>query len=109
MEVATTTANTPAVNRTPEQCGVHCRYQRALRDAQPLRFAVDVDTPDDICHWIEEWSWNPIGMPRAICEEDQGHLNEDDLDIWLWYGTTEASYQKPTMASLRGLSGMKSS
>ena len=20
-----------------------------------------------------------------ICEEDQGHLNEDDLDIWLWY------------------------
>ena len=24
-------------------------------------------------------------MPRAICEEDQGRLNEDDLDVWLWY------------------------
>ena len=20
-----------------------------------------------------------------ICEEDQGHLNEDDLDVWLLY------------------------
>ena len=69
----------------PKQRGVHRRYQRALRDAQPLQFAVDVDTPDDIRHWIEEWSWNPIGMPRAIREEDQGHLNEDDLDVWLWY------------------------
>ena len=63
MEVATTAANTPAVNRTPEQRGVHRRYQHALRDAQPLRFAVDVDTPDDIRCWIEEWLWNPIGMP----------------------------------------------
>ena len=63
VEVATAAANTPAVNRTPEQRGVHRRHQHALKDAQPLRFAVDVDTPDDIRRWIEEWSRNPIGMP----------------------------------------------
>ena len=85
VEVATAAANTPAVSRTPEQRGVHRRHQRALKDAQPLRFAVDVDAPNDIRHWIGEWSRNPIGMPRAIREEDQGRLNEDDLDIWLWY------------------------
>ena len=85
VEVATTAANTPVANRTPEQRGVHRCYQRTLRDTQPLRFAMDVDTPDDIRCWIEEWSQNPIGMPRAIHEEDQGHLNEDDLDVWLWY------------------------
>ena len=85
VEVATTAANTPAVNRTPKQHGVHRRYQRALRDAQPLQFTVDVDTPDDIHRWIEEWLRNPIGMTRAIHEEDQGCLNEDDLDVWLWY------------------------
>ena len=85
VEVAAAAASMPATNRTPEQCGVYRRHQRALRDAQPLRFTMDVDTPDDIRHWIEEWSWNPIGMPRAIREEDQGRLNEDDLDVWLWY------------------------
>ena len=63
VEVATTSANTPAVNCTPKQHGVHHCYQHTLRDAQPLRFAVDVDTPDNICRWIKEWSWNPIGMP----------------------------------------------
>ena len=63
VEVAAATANTPVVNRTPEQCRVYHCHQRALRDAQPLRLAVDVDTPDDIRRWIEEWSWNPIGMP----------------------------------------------
>ena len=81
VEVATIAANTPVVNHTPKQRRVHRHYQRALRDAQPLWFTMDVDTPDDICRWIEEWSWNPIGMPRAICEEDQGHLNKYDLDI----------------------------
>ena len=85
VEVAATAANTPATNPTPEQCGVYRHHQRALRDVQPLRFAMDVDTPDDIRRWIEEWLQNPIGMPQAIHEEDQGCLNEDDLDIWLWY------------------------
>ena len=83
MEVVAAAANMPATNRTPEQRGVYRRHQRALRDAQPLRFIMDVDTPNDIRHWIEEWSRNPIGMPRAIREEDQGRLNEDDLDVWL--------------------------
>ena len=32
MEVAAIAANTPAVSRTPEQCGVHRRHQCALRD-----------------------------------------------------------------------------
>ena len=85
VEVAATAANTLATNRTPEQCGVYRCHQRTLRDVQPLWFTVDVDTPNDICRWIEEWSRNPIGMPRAIREEDQGRLNEDDLDVWLWY------------------------
>ena len=85
VEVATIATNTPAVNRTAEQRRVYCRHHCTLRDVLPLRFAVDVDTPDDICWWIEEWSWNPIGMPQAICEEDQGRLNEDNLDVWLWY------------------------
>ena len=83
--LTSTAANTPVANRTPKQRRVHHRYQCALRDVQPLQFAVDVNTPDDIRRWIEEWSRNPIGMPRAIREEDQGRLNEDDLDIWLWY------------------------
>ena len=59
VEMATTATNTPAANRTSEQHGVHRHYQHALWDAQPLQFAVDVDTPDDIRHWIEEWSWHP--------------------------------------------------
>ena len=48
MEVAAAAANTPATNRTPEQHGVYHRHQRALWDVQPLQFAMDVDTPDDI-------------------------------------------------------------
>ena len=61
-EVATIAANTPAASCTPEQCGVHRRHQRALRDVQPLWFAVDVDTPNNIHHWIKEWLRNPTGM-----------------------------------------------
>ena len=63
VEVAAIACNTLAVNHTSEQHGVYCRHHHVHWDAQPLRFAVDVDTPDDICHWIKEWSWNPIGMP----------------------------------------------
>ena len=85
VEVAAAATNTPVTNRTPEQRGVYRRHQRTLRDTQPLQFAMDADTPDDIRHWIEEWLRNPIGILRAIREEDQGRLNEDDLDIWLWY------------------------
>ena len=106
MEVAATTTNTPAANCTPKQCGVHRRHQCTLRDVQPLQFAVDVNTPDDIRCWIEEWWQNPIGMPRAIREEDQGRLNEDDLDIWLWY---RSIVPKTPTASLRGSSGATSS
>ena len=85
MEVATIATNTPAANRTPEQRGVYRRHHGALRDTQPLQFAMDVDTPDDTRHWIKEWSWNPIGMLLPIHEKDQGRLNEDNLDVWLWY------------------------
>ena len=58
MEVAAIACSTPAANRTPEQHGVYRRHHCALRDLQPLRFAVDVNTPDNIRRWIEEWSWN---------------------------------------------------
>ena len=62
MEVAVIAYNTLAVNHTAEQCRVYHHHHHACRDAQPLCFAVDVDMPVDICHWIEEWSQNPIGM-----------------------------------------------
>ena len=63
VEVAAIACNTPVVNCTAEQCRVYCHHHHMHWDTQPLHFAVDVDTPDDIRHWIEEWSWNPIGMP----------------------------------------------
>ena len=63
VEVAAIACNTPAVNHTAEQCGVYHCHHCMCQDAQPLCFAVDVDTPVDIRHWIEEVSWNPIGMP----------------------------------------------
>ena len=85
MEAAAIACNTPVVNRTPEQHGVFRYHHCTIRDAQLLRFAMDVNTPEDICRWIEEWSWNPIGMLRVIHKEDQGHLNKDNLDVWLWY------------------------
>ena len=44
-----------------------------------------VNTFEDIHYWIRKWSRNPIGMPQVICEGDWGNLNEDDLDVWLWY------------------------
>ena len=84
VEAAAITCDIPAVNHTPKQRGVFHRHHHAIRDVQPLHFPVDVNTPKDICHWIREWSWNPIGMLQAI-HEDQGHLNKDDLDVWLWY------------------------
>ena len=62
MEVVGIICNTPAANHTSEQCRVYRCHHRMRQDAQPLHFAVDVDTPDNICHWIEEWSRNPIGM-----------------------------------------------
>ena len=62
VEVAALACNTPVVNCTTEQCGVYHHHHHARQDAQPLCFVVDVDTPVDIHHWIEEWSWNPIGM-----------------------------------------------
>ena len=70
VEVAAITCNTLVVNHTSEQWEVYCRHHHAHQDAQPLCFTVDVDTPDNICRWNEEWSWNPIGMPRVICKED---------------------------------------
>ena len=63
VEAAAIACNTPAVNCTSGQHRMYRHHHRAHWDAQPLCFAVDVDPPDDICHWIEEWSWNPIGMP----------------------------------------------
>ena len=47
VEVAAIACNTPAMNRTPEQCGVFCHHHHAIRDAQPLWFSMDVN-----CH---EW------------------------------------------------------
>ena len=85
VEVAAIACNTPALNRTAKQHGVYRHHHHARWDAQPLHFAVDVDMPVNIRHWIEEWSQNPIRMPRVIRKEDQGRLNEDDLDVWLWY------------------------
>ena len=84
VEAAAITCNTPVVNRIPEQRGVFYQHHHSIRDVQPLHFSVGVDTPKDIHHWIGEWSQNPIGMLRAIHKEDQGHLNKDDLDVWLW-------------------------
>ena len=63
VEAVAITCNAPAVNHTSEQHGVYRRHHHVCRDAQPLHFAVDVDMPDNICCWIEEWLWNPIGMP----------------------------------------------
>ena len=54
VEAAAIACNTLAVNCTSKQCGVYHRHHHACRDTQPLHFAVDVDTPDDIHHWIEE-------------------------------------------------------
>ena len=85
VEAAAIASDTPAVNRTPKQRRVFHHHHHTVRDVQPPHFPVDVDTPDDICYWIREWSWNPTGMPQPIHEEDQGHLNEDDLDVWPWY------------------------
>ena len=85
MEAAAIACNTPAVNCTSKQRRVYLCHHHTHQDAQPLCFTVDVDTPDDICRWIKEWSRKPIGMPQAIREEDQGHLNKDNLDVWLWY------------------------
>ena len=67
VEVVAIACNTLVVNHTSEQCRVYCRHHHAHWDAQPLCFTVDVNMPDDIHQWIEEWSQNPIGMPRAIC------------------------------------------
>ena len=61
MEVVAIACNTPAVNHTAEQRRVYHHHHHVHRDAQPLHFAVDVDTPVNIHHWIEEWSQNPIG------------------------------------------------
>ena len=41
--------------------------------------------PDNFQHLVRQWSQNPIGVLRAIREDGQGHLNMDDLDVWLWY------------------------
>ena len=85
VEAAAITTNTLVTERTPEQCRVYCHHCCAIKDAQPLLFPMEVDMPDDICYWIGQWLWNPIGMPGVIHEEDQGCLNKDDLDVWLWY------------------------
>ena len=45
-------------------------HHRALRYAQPLQFAVDVNTPDDIHRWIEEWLWH-----------SEGHVEMDPVKI----------------------------
>ena len=63
VEAAAIASDTPAANHTPEQCGVFCHHHHTIRDVQPPRFPVDVNTPKDICYWIGEWLWNPIGMP----------------------------------------------
>ena len=27
---------------------------------------------------------NPMGLPRPICQDKHGLLNQDDIDVWLW-------------------------
>ena len=103
IEVAAIAMNTLATKHTPKQCGVYCHHRHAIKDVQPLHFPMEVDTPDDISYWIGQWSQNPIGMPQVIHEEDQGCLNEDDLDVWLWY---RGIIPRPMTTSLRGSSGL---
>jgi len=106
MEAVSAALAIPAPNRTPEQHAVFRRHRHAIRDAQTPLFHVEEEMPKDFRHWVGQWSQNPIGVLHAICEDGQGHLNMDDLDIWLWY---HVIVPKTHDSLLRGSCGVTSS
>jgi len=85
VEAVSTALAVPAPDRTPEQaCGLPPTSACHQGRPTPL-FHVEEEMPEDFQHWVGRGHGNPIGVPHAICEDGQGHLNMDDLDIWLWY------------------------
>ena len=40
--------------------------------------------PPELAHWVALWAHNPVGVPKPIQEEEFGHLDLGDLNIWLW-------------------------
>jgi len=65
---------------------VVCRHNwHSMKAAQTPLFPVEELLPDNLQYWISQWFQNPYGILWSICEDGQGHLNLDNLDIWFWY------------------------
>ena len=61
-----------------------CVERHQNQAARRFAFPVNEAWPSNIKKWVTEWSMNPIGLPRPICQDKHGLLNQDDIDVWLW-------------------------
>ena len=56
-------------------------------DTKPDAFIVAATLPPELAYWVGHWARNPTGVPKPIREDEFGHLDLGDLDIWLWSRT----------------------
>ena len=52
--------------------------------------------PSELAHWVTLWAHNPADMPKPIPEDEFGHLDLGDLNVWLWSCTMAPETHKGT-------------
>ena len=63
------------------------RHQQHVWDTKPDAFIVTATLPPELAYWVGHWARNPAGVPKPIREDEFGHLDLGDLDVWLWSHT----------------------
>ena len=54
---------------------------------KPDAFIVAATLPPELAYWVGHWACNPAGVPKPIREDEFGHLDLGNLDVWLWSRT----------------------
>ena len=84
VEAAAIACDTPAANHTPSNVGCFATTAAPSGMRSPHASLWMLTPPKTSATGLGS-GHGPIGMLRVIHEEDQGCLNEGDLDVWLWY------------------------
>ena len=70
------------------------QHQQHMQDTKPDAFIMVATLPPELAYWVSHWVCNPAGVPKPIREDEFGHLDLGDLDVWLWSHTVAPETHK---------------
>jgi len=95
VELAEQASTMPFKERTlTHHVANKCKRQHRKREATTDTFIVKATLPPKLSYWVSHWARNPAGMPKPIREDEFGHLDIGDLDVWLWSRTVAPDTHK---------------